>query len=176
MECKCPKTTQYSHSGIKWEVQLEPHTCGPIAVINCLLHIGNTVGPATRRSLKNVLNVQYKHGDGFEGTKPDDFHKGIVKYISQKRIKRFIGHNAHGVFDNKKNSNLIILYAWYDINTEKYFYHYVFGWRDKNNLIITLNDGMQTQRINTVAQAKKDYLLNHIHPTGVVFPQVWVIV
>lgn len=176
-----PRTHKMTCGKRLWEIQDEEHICGPVAVINALHHFGRYVGTATRRSIIKRLNTLPQHENGFEGTKPEDFEKGLVGYFSQevgcqKKIIKFIGETeCSNVFDNKKYKEFIILFAWEKSGTN-YGYHYIFGWRDKHNYIITLNDGCDYQKIfYYVNDAKKTYCLNKTDKQGNKYPQIWVL-
>jgi hypothetical protein len=171
-----PKTRQFNVCGRIWEVQEEDYTCGPVAIINALHHFGRCVGTATRRSIIQRLNTMPKHMDGFRGTRPDDFNVGLKRYFSdggEKRICRYIGgEDCRRILDNKNCKAFIILFAWMNSRGD-YAYHYIFGWRDKNNYIITLNDGRDSEVISIVEWAKSAYCFEMMDKQGFVYPQMW---
>jgi hypothetical protein len=171
-----PKTHQIKRYGRTWEIQDETYTCGPVAVINALHYFGRCVGTATRRSINRVLNTLPIHIDGFKGTRPDDFDRGLVKYFSKGgavEIKRYIGSTyCSKILKNRTYKAFMILYAW-NPDITHYAYHYVFGWRDKNNYIIIYNDGSNCERICTIEGAVADYCLDTIDKQGNRFPQIW---
>lgn len=173
-----PKTHRLTSQGQTWEIQDEKYTCGPVAIINALHYFRRCVGTATRRTIKKCLNTLPKHSDGFEGTHPDYFNEGLVRYFSQSgggavKIKRYVGSTTcRKVFDDKTCRAFIILYGLQKKTSSKYYYHYIFGCRNNNN-IITYNDGSDSPFISSIDFAKSEYCLDVVDKQGNQYPQIW---
>ena len=159
------------------EEQPNSFCCGPVALINARIKLGEStlIGKKRILTLKMLCarcDTRPIHPDQFKGTRSDLLEIGIKKWFDQAKRTYSIRTMKKVLFSGKP---LIILYSFYEQESTQPAAHYICAWKTKTGGIRIKNSGHR-QFYKSYADFEQDILLEN--PQGFIggemkYPVAW---